>query len=266
MAETTQINKYKQKRSTLSQDTFLYPTQSKLYTKEEFELLDSIYSDGSIGIGLDSAETAREFQKDNFWVRNKQELLALQSNKSSLLNNAGWFTAGMMLTSVAFLIYFQMNGREIKQKQDIQIIFQKSTQVMTDKTADEAVSRKLESNEIAQSQTNTTPKAANKEFKFELPKFALFTPKAEVQKPVQEIKPEPVKEVVTESAKAPIQVVEETSTIKHHVVRSGDSLWIIANKYYSNPSQENIKKIMRANNIRSIYSTLRLGQKLVIPS
>jgi|GEM_PF-2527846 len=266
MAETTQINKYKQKRSTLSQDTFLYPTQNKLYTKEEFELLDSIYSDGSIGIGLDSADTAKEFQKDNFWVRNKQELLALQSSKNSYLNNIGWFTAGMMLTSVAFLIYFQMNGREIKQKQDIQIVFQKSTQVMTDKTADETVSKKLGSNELAQSQTNTITEPANKEFKFEFPKIALFSPKVEEQKPIQEIKPQqPVKEVIAESAKAPIQV-EETNTVKHHVIGSGDSLWIIANKYYSNPSQENIKKIMRANGIRSVYSTLHLGQKLVIPS
>ena len=54
------------------------------------------------------------------------------------------------------------------------------------------------------------------------------------------------------------------SSVRYHTVASGDLLWIIANKYYSNPSQENIEKIMKANNMKRI-GLLKLGQKLVVP-
>jgi len=52
--------------------------------------------------------------------------------------------------------------------------------------------------------------------------------------------------------------------VKFHIVTNGDSLWIIANKYYSNPSPDNINKIMKANNMKRA-GMLSIGQKLVIP-
>lgn len=280
MPETI-LNKISQKRSrnftSPTQDdkpeTFLYPS-NKLYSKEEFELLDSIYSDKPFNtdINMELTETDKEslnLHRDNFWARNREELLALQqNNKSSIFTNLTWFASGVMLTSVVGLIYLQMNGRDIKPKQEIQIVFQKSAQIMTDKTLDKEVSEKLVSNEIAKSTSIENPTQSG--FKFALPKLNIFPlqksePKIEVKEPIKEvIASEPAKPV-----ELPAQVQQqEESTIEHvkyHTINNGDSLWILANKYYSNPSQENIKKIMKANHIRSVYSTLHLGQKLVIP-
>ena len=275
MPETT-INKILEKRTRTftssikedSTDTLLYPT-NKLYSKEEFELLDSIYSDKPFNMDIELTETDKEsinLQRDNFWARNREELLALQNNKTSVLSNLVWFASGMMLMSVVGLIYLQMNGKEIKQKQEIQIVFQKSAQIMTDKTADKEVSEKLVSTEIAKS--SSAEKAATSGFKFELPKLALFSlpkteQKAEAQQPAKEViasEPKPIEVPVQQQIAEPV-----VNQVKYHTIGNGDSLWILANKYYSNPSQENIKKIMRANHIRSVYSTLHLGQKLVIP-
>lgn len=274
MPETT-LNKISEKRTRTftspikedSTDTLLYPT-NKLYSKEEFELLDSIYSDKPFNMDIELTETDKEsinLQRDNFWARNREELLALQNNKTNVFTNLVWFASGMMLMSVVGLIYLQMNGREIKPKQEIQIVFQKSAQIMTDKTADKEVSEKLVSTEIAKS---STEQATTSGFKFEFPKLALFSlPKAEqkveAKQLAQEVvasEPKPVQAPVQQQIAEPV-----VNQVKYHTIGNGDSLWILANKYYSNPSQENIKKIMRANHIRSVYSTLHLGQKLVIP-
>lgn len=276
MPETI-LNKISQKRTRNfanpvkdEAETFLYPS-NKLYSKEEFELLDSIYSDKPFNtdINMELTETDKEslnLQRDNFWARNREELLALQqNNKSSVFANLIWFASGMMLTSVVGLIYLQMNGRDIKPKQDIQIVFQKSAQIMTDKTADKEVSEQLVSSEIAKSSSIEKPIQSG--FKFALPKLNIFP--LQKSEPKVEVK-EPVKEVIASEPKAveiPAQVQEDAAVeqVKYHTIGNGDSLWILANKYYSNPSQENIKKIMKANHIRSVYSTLHLGQKLVIP-
>ncbi len=117
---------------------------------------------------------------------------------------------------------------------------------MTDKTVDENITNKLDSNEFAKNQAVEVSK------KEEL-KFNFFENK----------KNETIK--IKETPKVEAKAVIAKESTRYHVIKGGDSLWIIANKYYSNPSQENINKIMKVNNIRNVYSTLQLGQKLTIP-
>ncbi len=289
MARTKELNKINQKRmgnfanSSLEDsdtNTLLYPSfGTKLYSKEEFELLDSIYSDNPLSVDIqqkteDQSEASSDisFQRDNFWARNREELLALQKSKNNIFSNLAWFSAGVMLTSVVGLIYLQMNSFEAKQKQDIQIVFQKSVQVMTDKTIDKEVADKLikkdfEKKDIVEIKN---PEVAEKKNNFKFDFSDLFKKQEVKSVPVNvaqaEIeKPAPVVAPVEAVKPAPVKVQETAKQPKYHVIGNGDSLWLIANKYYANPSNENISKIMKANNIRSVYSTLRLGQKLTIP-
>lgn len=55
-----------------------------------------------------------------------------------------------------------------------------------------------------------------------------------------------------------------TSGTGEHIVKSGDNLEAIANKYYKSVSPEYIQKIKSANNISNSRS-LRIGQRLIIP-
>lgn len=242
MVETTQLNKVRQKRlrslkKTNSTDdkpinTYFYP-QNNLYTRQEFELLDSIYSDEPPG----SQQAKQEaIMLESFWPQSKEEYLHTSAVKSNLLTKLNWFFLGVILTSVVWLIYFQLNVNQIRTKNDTQIVFQKSMQVLTDKTADKQITKNIET------QKTTTPISK----KFAFPNW--FSGKQKESK----------KEVKAQ------ENVQTATAIKHHIVINGDSLWLIANKYYSNPSEGSIKKIMEANNMKRI-GILTLGQKLVIP-
>ena len=238
---TTNISKFRQKRlkglsSKLKETTpinsYFYP-KNNLYTREEFELLDTIYSDEP------STEEKKEIRlevtnAENFWPQNKEEYLSTVNNKNNLFANITWFLGGVALTSLIWLIYLQINLHEIRTKSDTQIVFQKSANIMTDKTADKELSRQLKDKKTAEKKENLISKYFS----------SLFSRKPVKIQPVSELpKIEPV---------------------KFYTVANGDSLWVIANKYYSNPSPDNIDKIMKANNMKRV-GTLAVGQKLVIP-
>ena len=171
---------------------------------------------------------------ENFWPQNKEEYLKISNNKNHFLANFSWFSGGVILTSVIWLIYFQINVHEIRAKSDTQIIFHKSVNIMTDKTVDKEVAKQLKDRKTVEQKGNVISKY-----------FAnLFSKKPAIIKTTTELpKIEPV---------------------RFYTVTNGDSLWIIANKYYSNPSPNNINKIMKAKNMKRV-STLNVGQKLVIP-
>ncbi|MBI3591163.1 MAG: LysM peptidoglycan-binding domain-containing protein [Candidatus Melainabacteria bacterium] len=261
MAETTQLNKVRQKhlkglangtKSTEEKpvSSYFYP-KNNLYTRQEFELLDTIYSDEPPTITEEKVDTVLV---ENFWPQNKEEYLNIPKQKNNLFNNLTWFLAGVMLTSVVWLIYFQLKVHEIRTKGDTQIVFQKSAAIVTDKTVDKEVAKKLGQNEGAtqvENQDSTTEAVSTKQesvvtvkntssnkFKFS----SWFSPKVK-------------KEVV---------IINNPLPVKYHIIGSGDSLWTIANKYYSNPSPENINKIMKANNMKRV-GTLLVGQKIAIP-
>ena len=97
MAETTQINKFRQKKlrnlgsktkqkdDTLSNDYF-YPKQN-LYTRQEFELLDTIYSDEPSTI-TDTEEIKKEDTLLNdFWPQNKEEYLNVAQSKNNFFKS-----------------------------------------------------------------------------------------------------------------------------------------------------------------------------------
>ena len=251
MAETTQLNKIRQKRlrhsaSKLKEDqainSYFYP-KNNLYTRQEFELLDTIYSDEP-PTGANLAEKAVELE--NFWPQNKEELMTSSNQKSSLFNNLLWFVSGVMLTSVVWLIYFQFKVSEIRTKGDTQIVFQKTAALMTDKTVDKEVSSKLGNKSTAEEKAKGEVAA----------KKSIFSDWF-ISKP----KSKPLAESPAIKQEQPVNI----APVGFHVVSSGDSLWTIANKYYSNPSPENINKIMKANKMRRI-GILSVGQKLVIPN
>ncbi|MBI2996799.1 MAG: LysM peptidoglycan-binding domain-containing protein [Candidatus Melainabacteria bacterium] len=227
MVETTQLNKFRQKRlkglakkiKATHDKPYFYP-KNNLYTRQEFELLDTIYSDEP-PIAVETNQGLADF-----WPQNKEEYLSTSNNKNNILTNLLWFLCGVMLTSVIWLIYFQVNVNELRTKNDTQIVFQKSVNIMTDKSADKEMSKKLN--------------VQKQKFSFSNP----FKSKPKLQ----EIKVTP----------------KELPVVRYHTVGNGDSLWVIANKYYSNPSPENINKIMKANNMKKV-GLLSIGQKLVIP-
>ena len=244
MAETTttNISKFRQRRlkglvsrtkikDSTPINSYFYP-KNDLYTKEEFELLDTIYSDEPSFIEQNK-EIKPEVQNiEDFWPQNKEEYLSISNNKNNFLTNLSWFLGGVAITSLVWLIYFQVNVHEIRTKSDTQIVFQKSANIMTDKTIDKEVSKQLKD------------KKASKENVISKYLANIFSRK----------KPQAI--VVNEPPKI--------EPVKFHTVTSGDSLWVIANKYYLNPSPNNINKIMKANKMKRV-GTLIVGQRLVIP-
>ena len=242
------ISKFRQKRlkglgnkskskETASIGSYLYP-KNDLYTREEFELLDTIYSDEPPVIDQ-SKEIKQEVPvAENFWPENKEEYLNITNNKNNFFTNLGWFLSGVALTSVVWLIYFQINVHEIRTKNDTQIVFQKSANIMTDKTIDKEVSKQLKDKKSIEEQS----KSSNLISKY---LANLFSKKTPVVKP-------------------PVTEPQKIEPVRFYTVGNGDSLWVIANKYYSNPSPGNINKIMKANSMKRV-STLLVGQRLVIP-
>lgn len=237
--ETTQFNygqRQKRRRvlsnkkdSKSSINTYLYP-KNNLYTRQEFELLDSIYSDEP-PTSLWEEDHLREQTRRNYTGT---------FNKRDFFGKVGYLVTGMMLTSVIWLIYLQFHDHTLRTKSDTQIVFQKSAEIITHESVDKQVTKELKSTR-AQSWTNF---------------FVAGPKKVEAQTPKPVIKTEVVKEV--KPAEPQVQPV------KYHTIQNGDSLWLIANKYYSNPSPENINKIMKANKLRAT-GILSLGQKIVIP-
>ena len=223
MPEITRLKRNKPLRGLTTQketenkESYYYP-KSNLYTRQEFELLDTIYSDEPY-----LEEKEEKIIKDNFW-QGKEDYIRTPQPTNDFLTKLVWFVSGVMLTSVIWLIFFQVQIHEIRTKNDTQIVFQNSAGIMTDKTADK---------EIA------------KTFKLSFPKLShLFKPKQQ-----KVVIPQPV---------LPLPAV------RFHIVENGDSLWTIANKYYSSPTPENIDKIMKANNMKRV-GILGIGQKLTIP-
>ncbi len=274
MAETTQINKFRQKRlrdsnskTNIKDDTteaYFYPKQN-LYTRQEFELLDTIYSDSDEQSDVAIAERVqKESLLSDFWPQNKEEYLSASQNKNNLFKNLIWFLIGVMSTSAVWLIYFQLSIHQIKTKADTQIVFQESAKIMTDKTADKTVTQKLENQALTEEkgqrlESIDTPHIVNisqpaQTQNKEVPRGSWVSwfnaPLKKVEAPKQ----------VTPS----IPSIQQPQTVRYHTIGNGDSLWIIANKYYANPSPENIAKIMKANNMKRI-GVLSIGQKLVIP-
>ncbi len=238
---TTNISKFRQKRlkglSNKSKEatpinSYFYP-KNDLYTKEEFELLDTIYSDEPSSIEQKEKKSGIPVI-ENFWPENKEEYLSISNNKSNFLPNLTWFLGGVAMTSVLWLIYFQVNIHEIRTKSDTQIVFQKSANIMTDKTIDKEVSKQLKKTDKA---------SANLISKYLTNLFSKKNP---------EIKPIAINEP------------PKIEPVRFYTVANGDSLWVIANKIYSTPSPENINKIMKANNMKRV-GTLSVGQKLTIP-
>ncbi len=263
MPETTQLNKVRQKRvrvaagraktkdeetpSSLGADYFY--TKNNLYTRQEFELLDTIYSDGPPTI-----EDYRSFGDEDFWPKNKEEYLTMSNPKTNLITNLVWFLGGVMLTSVVWLIYFQVSVNHIKTKMDTQIIFQNSASISTDKTVDKQIASKLKKENIIKFPAFFAPK----------PKQELIV--QETLTPQNNKKEEPVVQPEKQEQKIEVSSAGNTDAAKYHIVSNGDSLWTIANKYYSNPSPKNIERLMKANEIKKRKMTsLYIGQKIVIP-
>ncbi len=106
MSETTYLHKVKQKkvrnssnRSTATKErtigSYFYP-KNNLYTRQEFELLDTIFSDDPIEEIENKAELS--LNRD-FWPQNKESLLNPPlSKKTGLITNLLWFSAGAILT------------------------------------------------------------------------------------------------------------------------------------------------------------------------
>ena len=239
MGKTTNLTRFRQKRLTSNFKTkgtneYLYP-KNELYSKEEFELLDTIYSDEAPSA---IEERAKEFNPESelvdFWPSKRI------ANKVGFLTKAVWFLGGVMLTSVIWLIYFQVNVNEIRTKSDTQIVFQKSIGLMTDKTVDKEISKQLTNKKSLQNKENPIAKVWNNLLKKKFNK------------------------TVAVSVPVVASPIEASNTVRYHTLVNGDSLWTIANKYYSNPSPGNISKIMKANNMKRV-GTLRIGQKLIVP-
>lgn len=251
---------------------YFFPKDT-LYTKREYELLDSIYSDDSV----QEANNSQDKEFTDFWPNNKEELLPASPTKLSNFSKAGWFASGVAISSLIWLIYFQVNIHAIKTKTDTQVVFQQSTNIITDKNLDKKVARKLTDANLQSNNLNSSQGAMISIFD------KLFGAK-QVEKTDQKVESaenlptntdeseEKTELVIGEENPAEIKVADSNvpaqnpaaAAPKTHTIRDGDSLWIIAKDYYGDPSPSNIKKIMDANDMRRI-GLLRPGKKIVIP-
>lgn len=208
-------------------NSYFYP-KNNLYTRQEFELLDTLYSDEPPTIKEDVVLI------DDFWPQNKEEFLKMSDQKKLLLTKISWFLLGVMLTSAIWFIFFQFKLYETSTKENTKIVFHKTAQIVTHETADKEITKQLQSKN--QGQTKVA-----RSFKLKLPSLFTRKPTTKVETPV-------------------VPLLQE----KYHTVGSGDSIWVIAQKYYSNPSPDNINKILKANKLKQ-NNYLQPGQKIVIP-
>lgn len=242
MVERMQLNKTKQKRlvrlsSNVTNDkevsSYFYP-KNNLYTKHEVELLDTIYSDEPLNELISKQET--DNKTEDYWTTNKEKYRSVPRQNSNLFTNLKWCLSGAALTSVIWLVFFQIKVHELKTTDNIQIVFHKSAEIITDKTVDSNLTNALAKNHILSDFFSKKPKVAK----------------------------------VKSNEESQIQTIEENQTpkekpsIAYHVIQNGDSLWLIAKEYYGNPSPTNIKKIEEANDMgRNRY--LYPGKKIIIP-
>lgn len=255
MSEATYLHKTRQRKARNTSNitatkeritgSYFYP-KSNLYTRQEFELLDTIFSDEPI------EEIDREVEHRDFWPQNKENLLNPPiSLKSKLMTNFAWFAGVVILTSVISIIVFQLKIAEFKNKENIQIVFHKSAHITTEKTVDTDLTSSLtkEPQKIAQANVNKGIK---------LPVFpGLFFKKPAADKVVPQTK--------NQIAEAENKIQQDLKTnFVNHTIQNGDSLWLIAKEYYGDPSPDNIKRIRNANDIRTL-NLLLPGNKLVIP-
>ena len=234
----TKLERLRQKKLSSKTSTkekpYYYPNHN-LYTKQEFELLDTIYS-----LEPPAGNTRNEeiTLLDDFWEKKD---LTNSHKKKNFTKNFIWFFYGVMLTSILWLIFYEFKVYEIKTKDSTSIVYHKTTKLVTDKTVDKEVMKTLKK-EAIETQENLLAIQS-----VPIKKESVFS---------KWFKLKPKQKVIPTKSTMP--------TARSHVVGSGDSLWVIANKYYSNPSPENINKIAKANKLK-LSSSLQPGQKLLVP-
>ena len=234
MAEVTQLKtKIKSLRQkSLSDKTitkedkpYFYPKQN-LYTRQEFELLDTIYS-------LDAPARDTKDEEIAFPV--------MKEEKNNFTGNLVWFFYGVMFTSILWFVFYEFKIHEFQTKDNTSIVYHKTAKLMTDKTVDKEVMKTLKKEAIDTQENLLAIQAIPVKKDFGFSKWFKLKPKKNV-----------------------IATPPKIEAVRFHVVGSGDSLWVIADKYYSKPSPENINKIAKANKLK-LTSSLQPGQKLVVP-
>lgn len=231
MPEVTSLNKPRKSLRSLTKkvetkeaNPYYYPKTS-LYTRQEFELLDTIYSDEPSSAFEEKIDRETLSFNDNFWSQNKEEDLIYYPQNNNLFKNITWFLSGVILTSVIWFVFYTVKVHEIQTKDNTRIVYHKTAETKVEKPVVKEVTK--------QPEIKPVQKSGGSWFKL---------------KPKNQISSKPI----------------TPASVRFHTVGNGDSLWSIANKYYSNPSQANINKIMKANNMKKI-GLLQPAQKLAIP-
>jgi len=253
MSETTQVNKPRNKRKRVKgEHIFLYPEHGlkREMSKSELEVLDSIYSDDT-PVGGDQ-EFIEQRKHNKFWIMDEEVKSPRKIRNSLLTLKCKWFTTGVVVASVLWFSYHQIHIHSLKANEDTKIVFQTAATIITDKSFDGHVASNLSDESIKLASIS----GGNKQG---IPILSgLFTQNKAVESQTNE--------EITETdgtASSEEQIIEEKEET-FHVIKNGDSLWLIAKEYYGEPTPENIRKIMEANRMNQI-GYLYPGKKITIP-